>query len=163
MDSVGRCTGHCCEDFTLPISPMQFSWWAKLLKLGKKPFYWRMYGRRYWPGEVSMNAGSLANYQPEEIAKVSDMVIFKYASKTCKGNPNRKIDHILYHYTCKHFDKKSGNCLNYEDRPDMCRMYPNAGTCKYKGCTSPCAKPCTAIESNPQEKAHEDLSCDKQV
>jgi len=136
MNETSRCTGHCCKDFTLPVSPMQFAWWAKLIKLGKKP--WRMVHTKYraWQGEIyNTNSGYKTHYNIDEIAKIADMVIFKRADKTCNGNPNRKIDHVLYHYTCKHFDQKSGNCMNYENRPDMCRVYPNGGVCKYKGCT----------------------------
>lgn len=137
MEAVtSRCTGHCCKDFTLPISPMQFAWWAKLVKLGKKPIFWRLYGPRRSFGDMAR--GAVTNHIPEEIAKVADMVIFKFASKTCLGNPGRKIPHLLYHYTCRHFDEKSGNCTNYANRPDMCRSYPNGGMCKYKGCTNTC-------------------------
>ena len=38
-------------------------------------------------------------------------------------------------YTCKHYDKVSGNCTDYENRPKMCSDYPYGGKCKYKGCT----------------------------
>lgn len=150
MNEVTRCTGHCCEDFTLPFSPMQFAWWAKLLRLGKLPTYWRLYGKRRYGSEL--NKGAVNNYNPDEIRKVSEMIIFKYSSKTCLGNPNRKIDHELYHYTCKHFNKSTGNCMNYENRPGMCRDYPNTGTCKYKGCTRTCEKPCSAVESTERQK-----------
>jgi Fe-S-cluster containining protein len=37
-----------------------------------------------------------------------------------------------YHYTCKHFDKKKRICTNYEQRPNMCRVYGEG--CQYKGC-----------------------------
>ncbi len=141
MDQVGRCTGHCCEDFTLPVSPMQFKWWAKLIKLGKRVGMMKHTPFRKWLGELyDSNRGYFSTLEPDDVAKIADMVQFKYASKTCKGNPGRKIPNLLYHYTCKHYDKKSGNCMNYEDRPGMCRAYPNVGECSYKGCTSPCAK-----------------------
>lgn len=29
------------------------------------------------------------------------------------------------HYTCKHFDTETRLCNDYENRPDMCRLYPS--------------------------------------
>lgn len=34
-------------------------------------------------------------------------------------------------YTCRHFDKVSRLCTNYENRPDMCRRYPDYGKCHH--------------------------------
>ena len=36
-------------------------------------------------------------------------------------------------WTCRHFDTESRRCGIYEDRPAMCRRYPNDGTCGYCG------------------------------
>jgi len=148
MNEVARCTGHCCEDFTLPISPMQLKWWAKLISLSKKPAYMKYYTRRS-PGAVqSLNCGMKSHFNIEELKKIAEMVIFlrfdkhDNAAQNAKGKMN-----TVYHYTCKHFDRATGNCTNYENRPDMCRMYPNSGTCRYKGCTRVCEKPCEEKQS----------------
>ena len=37
-------------------------------------------------------------------------------------------------WTCKHFDRESRRCGNYDGRPDMCRKYPSAA-CEYKDCS----------------------------
>lgn len=36
-------------------------------------------------------------------------------------------------YTCKHFDRENGTCLNYADRPEMCSRFPYNMTCSYQG------------------------------
>jgi Fe-S-cluster containining protein len=62
----------------------------------------------------------------KEFRKVADMVIFL-----------RRDDHKgVYHYTCKHFDVATRNCTDYEDRPRMCRSFPNDRPCPYEGCTN---------------------------
>lgn len=131
----------------MPISPMQMSFWAKLIKAGKKPWYMLHSPWRKWMGELyDINSGRKTHYNPSEIAKVADMIVFLREDKMCLGNPRRKIDHKLYHYTCRHFDSKTKNCTNYEDRPDMCRAYPNSRICKYKGCTRVCENKPTAAD-----------------
>ena len=104
---------------------------AKLIKLGKRPIYWR--GDRFRRG----SAGFAANYLTEEIEKIADMVIFLWSDKHSNFE-NRRTPETTYHYTCKHFDKATGNCMNYANRPDMCRLYPNSGVCRYKACTRKC-------------------------
>lgn len=59
----------------------------------------------------------------DDIIKIADMVMFL------------RHDHKGYHYTCKHFDKNTGNCRIYKTRPKMCSAYPYGNECKYKGCT----------------------------
>lgn len=36
-------------------------------------------------------------------------------------------------FTCKHFDEIARRCTAYEDRPGMCRIYPNGTACEH-GC-----------------------------
>lgn len=138
MQEISRCTGHCCEDFTLPVSPMQMAWWKKLIGLGKPPYYMRTVKYRRWA--EGSNGGYKTHYWVEEIQKIADMVIFIRSDKTCKNNPGKKADHVLYHYTCKYFDPKTRNCTNYENRPAMCSTFPTSDVCKYRGCTRVCAK-----------------------
>ena len=40
-----------------------------------------------------------------------------------------------YHYTCRHFNVETGNCMAYESRPDMCRDYPYGNPCEHPDCT----------------------------
>lgn len=37
-------------------------------------------------------------------------------------------------YTCRHFDRATRSCTAYEQRPTMCRKFPNDGACNYPGC-----------------------------
>lgn len=59
-------------------------------------------------------------------------------------------------YTCKHFDGE--NCTNYENRPDLCRRYPNSGRCEYAGCTAGCAvrNSCTEATSGVSAEVRSD-------
>lgn len=38
-------------------------------------------------------------------------------------------------YNCIHHDAATGNCLNYENRPDMCSQFPYGRQCPRQGCT----------------------------
>lgn len=45
----------------------------------------------------------------------------------------------FYDYTCKNWDSNTGDCMDYENRPDMCRAYPYGRQCTQKICTDPVA------------------------
>ena len=115
---MNRCTGHCCENFTLPYTPMELKHRAKRLKVGDKYFH-------------------------EDHTQVAEMVIFlgTYASGTDRrGRKKIKGTKLYYgksihHYTCKHYNRETRNCMNYENRPAMCRNYPDGHKCNYRGCT----------------------------
>lgn len=36
-------------------------------------------------------------------------------------------------YTCKHFDASAGRCVEYDQRPDMCRRFPYGHACEHCG------------------------------
>ena len=38
-------------------------------------------------------------------------------------------------YTCRHWDQTSKLCTVYEQRPSMCRTYPDGIPCIWEGCT----------------------------
>lgn len=39
-------------------------------------------------------------------------------------------------YTCKHFDKQTRKCMDYDNRPKMCRNYPEGVKCGHSNlCT----------------------------
>lgn len=65
-----------------------------------------------------------SRWNQSDMLKIADMVIFQRPHEV-KG----------FRYTCKFWDKASGNCTNYENRPTMCKDYPYGTACKYKGCT----------------------------
>jgi Fe-S-cluster containining protein len=43
-------------------------------------------------------------------------------------------------YTCKHWDKTTRLCTVYDQRPNLCRAYPNNKPCEWElqGCTVGC-------------------------
>jgi Fe-S-cluster containining protein len=113
---MSRCTGHCCKRFTLPLTPEALQILAEGYKID--PHY--------------------GKYPKEEILKVADMVIYLDTSNLDPdGTPHPDGREAAY-YTCKHYDQVSGNCQDYENRPMMCKQYPDYGrgaACKYKSCT----------------------------
>lgn len=118
---MSRCTGHCCKRFLLPYSMEELQRMRQSI-IDKKDF------SLLDNGEKRFNP-----HNTEELMKVTGMVIFLGKSKLDPdGNSTEKE---CNYYTCKHFDEKSGNCMNYENRPRMCSDYPYGHKCLYKSCT----------------------------
>lgn len=119
-----RCSGHCCKRFYLPLSPEQL--------------------QHEYDVSTGATPDAVTRWNVQDLQKVHDMVIF-LDSDTAKqdlivdGVRKREADEPPAHYyTCKHHDAATGNCMNYEDRPNMCRDYPSYGSndrCQYKDCT----------------------------
>lgn len=65
-----------------------------------------------------------SKWDQKDVVKINEMVIYQ-----------RPHENGGYRYTCKYFDKSTGNCNNYDNRPKMCSGYPYGNECKYKGCT----------------------------
>lgn len=65
-----------------------------------------------------------------DIDKIRDMVIYLGHYKRAKMADSE------HHYTCRHHDAATGNCLDYENRPRMCSSFPNDRPCPYPGCTN---------------------------
>lgn len=106
---MNRCTGHCCKDFYLPFAPIQLAHETKKLAIGK------------------------SRYEAKDFEKISKMLIFLRTNHNKRRA--RAVGGFEYRYTCKHFDRETGNCMNYENRPRMCSDYPYGGKCTYRGCT----------------------------
>lgn len=123
---MSRCTGHCCEKFSLPLSPMELQHAAKKQAKG-------------WP----------ARFSNPDMGKVAEMVI--PLGTHYRGTPHANVrgrkreknapwdtrakQAREWWYTCKYYDPETRNCTNYENRPSICREFPGSGTCKYRGCT----------------------------
>lgn len=43
--------------------------------------------------------------------------------KSVLKKTGKKADEITF-FKCKHYDKSKGGCQNYENRPNLCRVYP---------------------------------------
>lgn len=119
MKEISRCTGHCCEKFSLPNSPSELR---------------RAFNRREGEGNAYWK-----NLQ-------CVVLMVKYLGKL-KIDPNgNELQYETHYYTCRNFNKETRNCMNYENRPHMCRNYPYGRKCEYKGCTLKYDEP--LIENN---------------
>lgn len=94
---VPRCVGACCHMFPLSVG---FDELGKLAEQEK--------------------AGQPTTFGMGEVSNVADMLISlgRVRHNPITGNSYEKPTEV---YTCRHFDAGSGNCLNYENRPRMCR------------------------------------------
>ena len=55
------------------------------------------------------------------------------------GSPLRPSQDSTY-FTCRHFDLESRRCMDYDNRPAMCRNYPYGDPCEH-GCDCKDARP----------------------
>jgi Fe-S-cluster containining protein len=39
-----------------------------------------------------------------------------------------------YYYSCVHYNWETHLCNDYENRPEMCKRYPNGRECEFEGC-----------------------------
>lgn len=141
----GRCSGHCCVAFTFMISRKDIE--NFLQKRKEDPLAYKM-EVEYRPGDPLMISPD--RYPDEYFEQLIDMLIDQDREKFNGVNPAKPDDNSALSnketypgfFTCKHLDRNTGNCNNYENRPDFCQNYPydkNQNTCHYEGCTSSCA------------------------
>lgn len=114
---VGRCSGHCCRAFTMPLSNSDIENMKAALDAEERG--------EPWPVTL---------WRPKGIEVIARMVrpmgpfhILTPAGHRFKDNTNW--------YTCEHHDPESGNCMIYERRPEMCRDHPYGNECNYLDCT----------------------------
>ena len=119
-----KCGGHCCRDFTLPLSPMEIEHQRRKFVLGKGHFF-------------------------TDMDKIADMVVYlgewhetpqnNHRGETKSHRRAAKFRHV-HHYTCKHHNAATGDCMNYKNRPGMCSEYPYERACGYTKCEAVCSK-----------------------
>lgn len=87
-------------------------------------------------------------FTPEELADIDDSTHIdgsKIAAMAIPVAPVGQRPHGLafpmidppvvgHYYTCRHLI--GNDCSIYDERPRMCRTYPEGQKCNYKGCTS---------------------------
>lgn len=155
MKKKKQCSGHCCRDFTLELSP------GELVRIGRAERLHKL-ARQIDPsidkfdGEkskeslaIKQDADAIHEQWLDQSAFISDMVIYLgfYPDAKIYEAGESVSETWAHHYTCKHLGAGS-RCTIYERRPDMCRNYPNGEPCRYRGCTSVAAK-----RFNPDSKA----------
>lgn len=127
---AGRCTGHCCTNFHLPLSPEElmnsYHQWISQGQGSNKASLRR---------EVSQ--GAIDPILHGDIHLIAPMVEYlgKNAPRPRMVNTPQYVGRGEYRYRCKHFNKKTRLCSIYEIRPWMCRYYPGPGGCNYAACT----------------------------
>jgi len=66
---------------------------------------------------------------------LEDMLV--YTGESVEINQGTAYQFTSWYYTCNRWDESTGRCTRYNERPDMCRNYPDygrmAGTCEYCG------------------------------
>lgn len=115
-----RCTGKCCEMFHLPHSPLRIKAHARAITNKSGTAYVYENGKR-----TRVN-------QLQDGEMITSMVEFIESMPKDADKPDGDM---IYWYSCKNWDAKSGDCTVYETRPRMCRQYPYGKACAYDGCT----------------------------
>lgn len=115
----GRCTGHCCRSFNISISQETLD---------------KMRAARSEGRSVSVDFKS--QYQGD-LDKVADMLIPLGNFVVTPGGDRFRWsdDGDSQWYTCKHHNRETGDCMNYENRPQLCREHPYGRRCNYVDCT----------------------------
>ena len=87
--------------------------------------------------QFTLNGDSQEDYVVEglkgvvESKFVGNMLIFQgFAGEP--GDGGEESDWPLY--TCKYWDKETTLCTVYNQRPSMCRTYPDGEECGWEGC-----------------------------
>jgi Fe-S-cluster containining protein len=165
--SSHRCGGHCCKSFTFPFSPEELKRLRESVNNGTNTFI------------NDLGVENSHRYEKAEIIKISDMLIFqefndydpqldrKYKVEPEADDMRKSRLHsrgfivqesgqlMTYKYTCKHFNVEQAICMNYEDRPNMCKIFPNIDGCAYKQCQGSCSV--ANIEKESKEKGMDKL------
>lgn len=112
------CDGRCCSVFHLS-SPL----W--MLDLRNRRNVARGYDPALDPNKPLMIVDMLIRLTPDQIAeRIERFDLPADLAEDRIGNGQ---------FTCRHWDEDSRLCTIYEDRPPMCRDYPNHGKCGH-GC-----------------------------
>ena len=130
MTCENRCTGQCCRDFVLPYSP------AELRQRARAHARFQRTGK--WPGPASNKSPLLVRVGPTDVQVLTMVRWLGFTNKldpatTQDGQTVTTSGKPVHRYTCKNFD--GTNCMIYDTRPRMCRVYGVENTCEHKGCT----------------------------
>ena len=116
------CNGYCCDDIGLDQPPH---------KLQNSYHKWKNGDTDIKEVSLSLTGKKTAKY--EGIWLTYPMLEFTHQDNIHPdGDIHTKQSYVIYHYRCKHHNKKTKNCDIYEERPMMCRTFPNSGFCGYR-------------------------------
>lgn len=114
-----RCTGHCCKRFALPYSPTELE---------------RAYAAWHASKPCFLSDDGKDRQIPQDIHLVYPMVIPLGMHRRSPAT-GEYLGEAIHHYSCKHYDHTKQECTIYEQRPRVCRTYPDGNNCRYKHCT----------------------------
>ncbi len=118
-----NCKGYCCDDIGLVVSPNE------LQNSYHNFMSWKDTRKR--KDQMSMSHMNTDGHLWDYIWLTYPMLVFTHQDNIHPdGDTTSKS--IIYHYSCKHHNKKTKDCDIYEERPMMCRTFPDNGFCGYK-------------------------------
>lgn len=118
------CKGFCCDDIGLSVAPHD---------LQNAYHGWKSFnGKEKRDKFMSLGEHKITVYN--DIHLTYPMLVFSHQDEI---HPDGEIkyqerENTIYHYSCKHHNKKTGDCDIYEERPIMCRSFPDNGFCGYR-------------------------------
>lgn len=135
-----RCTGHCCRSFLLRLSP------AELAQLRTDPHASddeRLIASMVIPlGKFHSNPTQLIKGESWaekalNLGLKSDEHIKSLEEQMGSGDRWLSMSRLGDHYYACRYVLLNGDCSIYENRPQMCRSYPNGHECAFEECTAP--------------------------
>lgn len=130
-----RCTGDCCRRFALWCGPEELE---------------RLYQARCaWARGEGVKGERMVN----DIEIIQPMV--RYLGSFTTDANGREGNHASHFYACKLYSHEHRECTIYEQRPRMCRSYPNGRRCNYDGCTWTAARSGN-VDQNGTERSRAD-------
>ena len=116
------CKGFCCDDIGVRSAPheLQNSYHRSIKR-----------GERVKEDLITMSIPGSGVHLWIDIHLIYPMLVFTHQDNV---HPDGDIqtEYTVYHYSCKHHNKKTKDCDIYEERPMMCRSFPDSGFCGYR-------------------------------
>jgi Fe-S-cluster containining protein len=101
------CTGACCVAFPISKSPDE------------------MVGMSHHPGSALEAFTILGMLQPLTVEETRE--------RAARFGLDKEPDDEIKYYSCRHWDEETRLCSIYDERPWMCRVYPDSEGCEH-GC-----------------------------
>lgn len=136
-----RCTGHCCRSVSISMSPEELKAMYELPKGDSKreKDIDRLYEMLIYLGDFPSNP----------LLKLWTETWGEKALRLGTTDTWRAKAHGPQHfYGCRHI-QLNGDCGIYDDRPTMCRRYPNGSLCDFEDCTMSVKDQVDQLEPGP--------------
>lgn len=145
MKKQDRCTGHCCRSFSLRMSPAEIEAEFKTPKDNphRPPDIDRLHEMVIYLGQFQTNP--ILETKDESWPKKALLIATRGdklapLEQDMEGVSSLRPKRIDYDargqhwYACRHV-QLNGDCGIYEQRPELCRRYPNGHVCQFVDCT----------------------------